>query len=236
MYTTRLTVTVALAALLTSNTPLLQAAGPDADALAAARMRGVNFLRTTQADDGSWTQPDAVGITALATTSLLRSGLKVDDPSVAKGLANLETFVHDDGGIYAPESKHRNYETSIALLAFQAANDDGRYTARSSKAVACLKGLQWDESEGLDPSDTAYGGAGYGSHERPDLSNTQFLHRRPQGGRRESGRPGRAERPHLRLPLPEPRKRAQHDPARRQSRTTAGSTTRRPPAAARKAG
>jgi len=151
------------------------AAGPDAKALQESRERGVNFLRTTQADDGSWTQPDAVGITALATTSLLRTGLEVDDPTVSKALANLESFIHDDGGIYAPSSKHRNYETSIALLAFQAANEDGRYDETINKAVAFLKGIQWDESEGITPGDTAYGGAGYGSHKRPDLSNTQFM-------------------------------------------------------------
>lgn len=155
--------------------PTSLAVGPDVGDLAASRNRGVNFLRTTQADDGSWTQPNAVGITALATTALIRSGLEVDDPTLARALENLQTFVHDDGGIYAPQSKHRNYETSIALLAFQAANVDGRYDETIERAVGFLKGLQWDESEGLTSADTAYGGAGYGSHERPDLSNTQFM-------------------------------------------------------------
>jgi squalene-hopene/tetraprenyl-beta-curcumene cyclase len=151
------------------------AVGPDADQFEASRTKAVNFLRTTQAQDGSWTQPDAVGITALATAALLRSGLEVDNPTVAKALENLEGFVNEDGGIYPPKSKHRNYETSIALIAFQSANKDGRYDETIEKAVAFLKGLQWDESEGLTPADTAYGGAGYGSHERPDLSNTQFM-------------------------------------------------------------
>ena len=122
--------------------PSAFAVGPDADALKASRTRGVNFLRTTQADDGSWTQPDAVGITALAATSLIRSGLAVDDPTVAKALANLQTFIREDGGISAEASKHRNYETSIALLTFQAANRDGRYDTVIGKAVAFLKGLQ----------------------------------------------------------------------------------------------
>lgn len=151
------------------------AAGPDMATWRSTRTQGVNFLRTTQADDGSWTAPDAVGISALATTALLKSGLTVDNPSVAKALAHLKTFVQSDGGIYHEGSQHRNYETSIALLAFQAANTDGRYDAIAVKAVAFLKGLQWDESEGIDRSDTTYGGAGYGSHERPDMSNTQFM-------------------------------------------------------------
>ncbi len=151
------------------------AVGPEAADLRALQTRGINFLRTTQADDGSWTAPDAVGITALATTALLKSGLTADEPTVAKALAHLQTFVREDGGIYPEGSQHRNYETSIALLAFQAANTDGQFDAITVKGVAFLKGLQWDESEGIDSSDTAYGGAGYGSHERPDLSNTQFM-------------------------------------------------------------
>jgi squalene-hopene/tetraprenyl-beta-curcumene cyclase len=43
------------------------------------------------------------------------------------------------------------------------------------RADARLKGLQWDESENIDVSNYNYGGAGYGKHERPDLSNTSFL-------------------------------------------------------------
>jgi squalene-hopene/tetraprenyl-beta-curcumene cyclase len=38
-----------------------------------------------------------------------------------------------------------------------------------------LKKLQWDEGEGKGPSSDYYGGAGYDSHSRPDLSNTQFF-------------------------------------------------------------
>ena len=38
-----------------------------------------------------------------------------------------------------------------------------------------MKGLQWDETEGASPEDPAYGGAGYGKKNRPDLSNTSFL-------------------------------------------------------------
>ena len=60
-------------------------------------------------------------------------------------------------------------------MAFQAANRGGRYDRLITGAVRFLKGLQWDESEGIDPSHTSYGGAGYGSHERPDMSNTQFM-------------------------------------------------------------
>ncbi|REJ72676.1 MAG: hypothetical protein DWQ34_12325 [Planctomycetota bacterium] len=152
-----------------------QTVGPDADRLQEMTGQAVEFLRTTQADDGSWTSPQAVGISALVTTSLLKSGLDPEDPTVAKALQNLEGFIQDDGGIYHKDSKHRNYETSITLLAFDAANADGRYNETIARAADFLKGLQWDETEGIDQSDPAYGGAGYGGHERPDLSNTSFF-------------------------------------------------------------
>ena len=38
-----------------------------------------------------------------------------------------------------------------------------------------MTSIQWDTSEGKSQSDPAYGGAGYGKHSRPDLSNTSFL-------------------------------------------------------------
>jgi squalene-hopene/tetraprenyl-beta-curcumene cyclase len=43
------------------------------------------------------------------------------------------------------------------------------------RAEAFVKGIQWDESEGKERADLEYGGAGYGSHKRPDLSNTSYL-------------------------------------------------------------
>src|SRR5207249_6232891 len=42
-------------------------------------------------------------------------------------------------------------------------------------AAGLLKHLQWDEEEGKTRNDDFYGGAGYDSQSRPDLSNTQFF-------------------------------------------------------------
>lgn len=149
--------------------------GPDPALVAKSRKQGIDFLRTTQADDGGWTSPQGLGISGLVTTSLLQSGLAADDPTVATALKYLEGFVQDDGGIYYSESNHRNYETCICVMALSHANTDGRYDKVIAGAEKFLRGLQWDEGEGLESSDTAYGGAGYGSHQRPDLSNTQFF-------------------------------------------------------------
>lgn len=149
--------------------------GPSAEALAKARSKGVEFLIAAQQPDGSWTTDKQPGIAGLVTFSLLESGLKPDHPAVAKGLKYLSGFAQTDGGIYHPETSHKNYETSITLLAFKAANSNGQYDEQLKKAVDFLKGIQWDEAEGADPSQTAYGGQGYGRSKRPDLSNTAFF-------------------------------------------------------------
>ncbi|GIX00737.1 MAG: hypothetical protein KatS3mg111_4069 [Pirellulaceae bacterium] len=87
----------------------------------------------------------------------------------------MTQHVQADGGIYKSDSLHRNYDTCIAIMALAKANTDGRYDEILERAESFVKHLQWDESEGVDPSDVRYGGAGYGSKSRPDLSNTSFL-------------------------------------------------------------
>jgi len=83
--------------------------------------------------------------------------------------------VRPDGGVYADGSRVQNYETCLAMLCFAEANKDGRYDKLLAGAEKFVKKLQWDGEEGHDESSMYYGGAGYGGHSRPDLSNTQFL-------------------------------------------------------------
>jgi len=137
--------------------------------------RAVAFLRTAQAPDGSYASFAGPGVTAVVTTALLRNGIGVNDPLVARSLKYLEGMVRPDGGIYQLKSLYRNYETCLAVMCFAEANRDGRYDRILKAADAFLKKEQWDEGEGHDKSSTYYGGAGYGKHERPDLSNTHFL-------------------------------------------------------------
>ena len=152
-----------------------KAAGINSAKVSQSRQRGVEFLRTTQAEDGSWTLATAPGVSGLITTALLKSGVSPADPMLDKALRHLATFIQKDGGIYEKDSGHRNYETSICLLAFQAANDKGRFDKEVASALDFLKKLQWDESEDVQPDDVRFGGAGYGRSQRPDLSNTAFL-------------------------------------------------------------
>jgi len=149
--------------------------GPDPARVKDAQAKAIQFLKTTQSDDGSWTVSNSPGISGLVSYSLLRSGVGREDAVVGTALKHLETFVQKDGGIYDLKSDHRNYETSIALLALAAANSDGKYTETIAHARDFLKSLQWDEAEGAPRSDVKFGGAGYGKSKRPDLSNTAFL-------------------------------------------------------------
>lgn len=152
-----------------------QPMGPDRAAYRNAVGRGLEYLAQTQADDGSFSSQAGPGLSAIVATALLRHGQTPHDPLVARSLQYLTGFVHDDGGIYAPGSRLQNYETSLAILCFHEANADGRYDELLKKAEAFNKKIQWDHDEGHDESSMSYGGAGYGSHSRPDLSNTAFL-------------------------------------------------------------
>lgn len=138
--------------------------------------KAVQYLQSKgQAEDGSYSKQAGPAVTALVTAAILRTGRSVDDPLVAKSLKYLEGFVQEDGGISGPNSTHRNYETCLAIVCFSEANKDGRYAKLLKRADAFVKAEQWDEGEGQDKASFTYGGAGYGSKKRPDLSNTSFL-------------------------------------------------------------
>ena len=136
---------------------------------------GIAYLRTAgQAEDGTFTAEAGPGLTAMALTALLRNGVPVDDPMVAKGLKALEGFVKPDGGVYG-NGRMKNYETCVAILAFTEANADKRYDKIIADANKFIRGLQYGAAAGQDQENVWYGGVGYGGPERPDLSNTSYL-------------------------------------------------------------
>jgi squalene-hopene/tetraprenyl-beta-curcumene cyclase len=137
--------------------------------------KAIAYLANGQAPDGSYSASVSPAVTAIVTTGILRAGRTPDDPLVQRSLKYLESFVQPDGGIYDPKGTNRNYETCIAIMCFAEANRDGRYKELLDRADRFVKGIQWDENEGHDRSSVNYGGAGYGSKNRPDLSNTSFL-------------------------------------------------------------
>ncbi|MFK8112612.1 MAG: prenyltransferase/squalene oxidase repeat-containing protein [Rubripirellula sp.] len=142
-----------------------------------AANRGIEFLKNRgQGNDGAFSPETGAAVTALCVRAILEHRPQAtSDPAIEKALKFIESKFQGDGGIYATGSLYRNYETSVAVGALLKANQDGRYDSPLKRAEAYLKGIQWDEGEGIESSDEAYGGAGYGKHKRPDLSNTAFL-------------------------------------------------------------
>lgn len=138
---------------------------------------GVQFLIAKGQDpqDGSFSKQLGPAVTAMCTTALIRHGQSLESQPVKSGLAYLEKYIQEDGGVYADGSNLRNYETSVAIMCFQAANDDHRYDRIIEQAVLFLKGIQWDGGEGHPRSSAHFGGQGYGKHKRPDMSNTSFF-------------------------------------------------------------
>lgn len=54
-----------------------------------------------QSENGAFTERARAGITALAVTSTLKNGKKIDDPVVTRGQKALEEFIKPDGGFTA---------------------------------------------------------------------------------------------------------------------------------------
>ncbi len=142
--------------------------------------KAIAYLRSQQnEDDGSWGkgEQEKIGATGLILTGLLQSGkVGLDDPMVDKGLKYIETLINPEKKHIAgknPRMQLQNYVTCINVLALVSAKRDS-YKAVIADAAKFLRGLQWDEGEGKGKEDDFYGGAGYDSKSRPDMSNTQY--------------------------------------------------------------
>jgi len=74
----------------------------------AARLKGVEFIKSQQLDDGSWEfEGHPVGITALCTLALLENGIPVSDPVIRKG----RTFVVEES-----DKLKSTYDLALAIL------------------------------------------------------------------------------------------------------------------------
>lgn len=152
-------------------------AGPDPKTWDRVVDKAVAYLKGTQQASGGWSTDKTPGVTGVVLTGLLRTGrLTPKDPAAERALRYIEDLVD-------PTRKHiagkgakvqlQNYVTSINVMALAQANQSDKYRAIIGDAVEFLKKLQWDESEGKSERDPFFGGAGYDSKSRPDLSNTQ---------------------------------------------------------------
>ncbi len=140
--------------------------------------RAIAYLKSTQEAEGSWSSKASPGVTGIVVTGMLETGkVTRDDPSIKKALKYIEGLVNREAGHIAgknPRVGLQNYVTCVNVMALVAADKDS-YKAVVGDATKFLKKLQWDEGEGKNDKDDFYGGAGYDSKSRPDLSNTQFF-------------------------------------------------------------
>jgi squalene-hopene/tetraprenyl-beta-curcumene cyclase len=153
--------------------------GPDVKTWNEMTSKAVNFLKSTQQGNGGWSTDKSPGVTGIVVTGMLKTGIVTpQDPVASKGLEYIEDLVNPKAGHIAgadPRVQLQNYVTCINVMALVEAKRADKYEAVIGNAVKFLKQLQWDEGEGKTPKDPYYGGAGYDSKSRPDLSNSQFF-------------------------------------------------------------
>jgi len=129
--------------------------------------RGLQWLQGQQLANGSWS--DSVGSTSMALLAFLNAGYQEGDATVDSAVQYILGQVNEDGSF----GGNKTYETSLAILAL-ASTLNQSYDDEIAGAKDFLLGDCWDEGEGYSQDDWYYGGYGYGSDSRPDLSNTQF--------------------------------------------------------------
>jgi len=149
----------------------------------AAIERGLDFLRQNQNPDGSWTPQPGPAVTGLVLAVMLdQPDLGPDDPVAAKAIEYLLSKVQLDGSIRdGAGGILANYNTAICLSALSRIHDNPDVATAVRNAQRFLKDLQWSVGDVAPDGKTITadhpyaGGAGYGKHGRPDLSNTQFM-------------------------------------------------------------
>jgi len=155
--------------------PLPAFTAADRAAASKALGKGAAFLAAAS-DNGKWGAPGKpeAGLSAMILASMLCEPAPrppEHQKVIDAGLAWLASLQQPDGSIH--DGKLANYTTSAAIMAFARSGDE-RFKPVIEKARAFLVGLQADEGEGYSEGDLYYGGIGYGSAERPDLSNLQM--------------------------------------------------------------
>jgi len=136
--------------------------------------RGLSWLKSNQATNGSWSNPEEPAVTALVLTAAQGNPAlqgKADESEwVKRGYGYLLNCVHPDGSIFVTNLV--TYNTAICLMGLMAA-ENPEYKAIELRARSFLVGLQGDFGE-KGKIDTVFdGGIGYGSkYEHSDMGNT----------------------------------------------------------------
>jgi squalene-hopene/tetraprenyl-beta-curcumene cyclase len=152
--------------------------------------KAIAYLKSQQdAQTGGWSinpkGPSFPAISGLVVSGMLMDpSTKETDAAVQNGVKYLLGIQQEDGGIY--DKILPSYNTSICLSALARLKPTPQTASAIKRAQTFLKGVQFGEGavEGTGQGDAAqkvskdhpfYGGFGYGSHGRPDLSNTAMV-------------------------------------------------------------
>lgn len=148
---------------------------------------GIDALWALQGDDGAWmsdaravptNRPDAPSPVAVAVTALVLKAIvqadpqSVEKPEFRRAIQYIDRARNQDGSFEG--GALTNYVTSTVVSGLSAIDRD-KFSTPIEDAAEWLQNSQWDEGEGLTKRQDWYGGAGYGNHGRPDLSNTQMM-------------------------------------------------------------
>ena len=115
-------------------------------------------------------------VTALVVRAFAQRGLSIQsDAALDRAATRLVNLVTGKNG-FAPDASGgmATYVASCTAMGL-AALQEAKYEKTLAAALAWIRESQWDEGEGIAPTQDWYGGVGYGSKGRPDLSNTQLM-------------------------------------------------------------
>lgn len=155
--------------------------------------RGLAWLVANQSVRGGWMEGErveatdqppreaaaAVAVTAMGLKAFAQADRKTPESRLARDRALR--FVRDEFETRGVEGLGTgglgNYVTSAVTMGLAALGSDTQPgdAAIIVQTVDRLTGGQWDQAEGVRPEQDWFGGAGYGRHGRPDLSNTQMM-------------------------------------------------------------
>ena len=140
-----------------------------ADQARASVLKGLAWLATQQAADGSWGATD--GMAGLAVVAYEAAGFDHTNATVSRGLGYIRSF-YDDATGHAYNSFFF-YEQAISLMALLASGDP-QDAARIPKIQSYLTSLQYTDATKLNTSTLVWLGGMQGSGGSPDLSTGQF--------------------------------------------------------------
>lgn len=148
------------------------------DPVDTAAMKGLDWLKSVQKENGAWSDENYPAITALGLWAFAGSAHPAKDDICKRAATFIAGFVQPDGGIYKPATGGRGsgglstYNTAICMTALHA-YDPVKYAQIVLKAREYVAGSQ------LQGDSPGAGGFGYergsGPRNRADLSNTAWM-------------------------------------------------------------